>query len=156
MLFFLFSFHLRIQAYICICNVKALWTSQIMIILILAFCQEPWIISSNNGISTMENQVEWLTFTGQGKHECFVSWNVSISKSLIPPSLFEAMKWTAPLTDELIVSMHYEVILEGCDWWLLSPHQQFKTPKYKKKGMKWKTWGAHKSQQHLWSHCPHT
>jgi len=24
-------------------------------------------------ISTKESQVEWLTFTGQGKHECFVS-----------------------------------------------------------------------------------
>jgi len=30
----------------------------------------------------MENQVEVLTFTGQGKEKCFESWNLSISKSL--------------------------------------------------------------------------
>lgn len=41
-----------------------------------------------------------LTFTGQGKQKCFESWNLSISKSLTPQSLFDAMKWTAPLADE--------------------------------------------------------
>jgi hypothetical protein len=39
-----------------------------------------------------------LTFTGQGKRKCFESWYFSISKSLTPWSLFEAVKCTAPLT----------------------------------------------------------
>lgn len=46
---------------------------------------------------TTEIGVKRLTLTGHGKQKCLVSWNFSISKSLTPQSLFEAVKWTAPL-----------------------------------------------------------
>ena len=47
---------------------------------------DKWIIQHNE-----------LTFTGQPKRKCLESWYFSISKSLTPQSLFEAVKWTAPL-----------------------------------------------------------
>lgn len=43
---------------------------------------------------------ERVTLTGHGKRKCLESWNFSISKSLTPQSLFEAVKWTAPLEHE--------------------------------------------------------
>lgn len=47
-----------------------------------------------------------LTFTGQAKRKWFKSWNLSMSYSLMPQSLLDAMKWIPPLQNSFYIKMH--------------------------------------------------
>lgn len=67
----------------------------------IRFVTEITATSATDQLIPSQNQKsrnKWgLTFTGHGKRKWLTSWYLSISKSLTPQSLFEAVKWSAPL-----------------------------------------------------------